>query len=545
MEDDEELRRRLKLLREKFDDGQIQIAEHLADNFNQSFNAVRMSPDGTIDLSSVDGSIRSMALAVTMVEDRQEIKSAASLAEIQKGYFERISHMFDVPFNLMLKHGANPYSISRMMLDDEQYVEKNYSLIEPFISDLEEFWGAVSEPLKYHLQDTSSLKGVFGGEIFPSFGRNIASSTGLYLDTIVLSDPFLKSRELFKRWAKRKAVQNFVDLGTQVMGYKDLATADTDFPIVVILPFDSALDNSFRESLVSVASNKALFHASILFGRKFSEFEELKEFLSALADPIRVTELLADPSRLLFDTEWKGNPAAQITRAIEKYTPMVSGHPGQLILEQSLSRMMQATDVSWQSSSVGGVPLIDAPTSWQYYTWSLEYGAVRDKKTDLPLHVSRGMQRLANTDMQWLGDIPPDALIEMRKEGALDEIRAMLSSGVEEVANLNPDNFFRTADKVYDNIENAFLDHQAKINELKSKKWKFAGSDIGSWVVAGSIEVASAFMGTPAWGIAGFAVSQVTDAPKLKDIPKKASDLKRESHELSKSASGLLFKHKK
>ena len=133
----------------------------------------------------------------------------------------------------------------------------------------------------------------------------------------------------------------------------------------------------------------------------------------------------------------------------------------------------------------------------------------------------------------------------MRKEGALDEIRAMLSSGVEEVANLNPDNFFRTADKVYDNIENAFLDHQAKINELKSKKWKFAGSDIGSWVVAGSIEVASAFMGTPAWGIAGFAVSQVTDAPKLKDIPKKASDLKRESHELSKSASGLLFKHKK
>lgn len=216
-----------------------------------------------------------------------------------------------------------------------------------------------------------------------------------------------------------------------------------------------------------------------------------------------------------------------------------------MIFNQCFGRMSQATDVSWKSSSLGGVPLIDAPTSWQYYNWSLEYGAERDATNNVPLHISKGMQRLAETDMQWLGNIPPDALIDIRKQGALDEIRSMLSNGVDQVVSINPGNFFRSADKIYDNLENAFSEHQTKIKDLTAKKWKFAGRDIGSWVVAGSIEVAAAVMGTPAFGLASFAVSQITDAPKLKDIPKMAADLKKEGAELSKSAAGLLFQHRR
>ena len=44
-----------------------------------------------------------------------------------------------------------------------------------------------------------------------------------------------------------------------------------------------------------------------------------------------------------------------------------------MVFNHCFGRMAQATDISWKSASLGGVPLIDAPTSWQYYNWSLEY----------------------------------------------------------------------------------------------------------------------------------------------------------------------------
>lgn len=544
MVDDAELRRRLVLLKEKLADGKISIAEHLGEGFKQSFGNVRYGGDGEIDLSTVDGRIRSMAMAVAMMEDRDNTKSAASLAEIQGAYYQRITSMFEEAHRLMLKHDGHPQSISWALSRDEQHVEQNYPLIEPFVAELQEFWEVMSEPVRYHLQDLNALKGVFGGDLFPSYDRNIASSTGLYLDTIILTDPFMNCRDLFARWPKNEAVRMFLKHGLQLMNYKDLVVADLSPSIVVILPFDSSHNEPYRESLFSAAGGKALQHAEKLFGKKFEEIDELHKFLMEFKDPDALVSSLVDPSRLLFNTEWDGDKASQITRAMEDYAPIMGEHVGGLVFNQCFGRMSQATDLSWKSQDLGGIPIVDAPTSWQYYNWSLEYGAATDSKSNVPLHISRGMQRLADTDMQWLGNVPPDALIAIRKEGALEEIRGMISKGVDEVVALNPDNFFRSTDKIYDNLEAAFADHQGKISALKAKKWKFASSDIGSWVVAGTIEVAAAVMGTPAWGLASVAVSQLTDAPKLKDIPKTVKDLNTEGEAISKSAAGILFKHR-
>lgn len=544
VDDDDQLRRRIELLRERLAAGNIVIAPHLADGFRKSLSAVRIGDDGLVDLSTVDGRIRSMAMMISVMQDRSDLKSAASLTDLQHSYFQRISAVFDNIYDLMLKHRGNPYSVSKAFSNDDEFVEHNCQMVEPFLLDIEDFWEAITEPARYHLADTLSLKGVFGGEIFPSDHRNIASSTGLYLDTIVLPCPFMKMRHVIRNSSKIESVRLFVDIGLQLMGYRQLATADSEFPIVAILPSEFDVDTEYRDTLVSATTPKALRHAELLFGRNFAEIGELQDFLQRLADPSEVASALAVPSRLLFDTEWKGDPTSQIIQAIQHHGDKMGSHAGGLVLQQCLSRMVQATDVSWKSSSLGGVPLIDAPTSWQYYNWSLEYGAQRDANNNLPLHLTRGMQRLAQTDMQWLGNIPPEALISIRKEGALEEIRGMISKGVDEVIALNPDNFFRSADRIYDNLEAEFADHQKKISDLKAKKWKFAGSDIGSWFVAGTIEVAAVVLGTPAWGLASVAVSQLTDAPKIKDIPKIAKHLSNENKALSKSAAGLLFQHR-
>jgi hypothetical protein len=84
--------------------------------------------------------------------------------------------------------------------------------------------------------------------------------------------------------------------------------------------------------------------------------------------------------------------------------------------------MVQANDVLLRSQRFGGVPLIDAPTFWRYFTWKLEYdnrSAYGLDATDT--QVVAGLQVAAQGNMQWLGRIPSAALIELRKTGGIQE----------------------------------------------------------------------------------------------------------------------------
>ena len=146
--------------------------------------------------------------------------------------------------------------------------------------------------------------------------------------------------------------------------------------------------------------------------------------------------------------------------------------------------------------------------------------------------------------MQWLGKVPPEALIEMRQQGAAEEIRDMLSRGVADIAKAESTNFSTTSDKVVANIQEAFREHQKQIEVLCKKKWRFAGKDVTSWLVVGTLEVAATAIGTPLFGLSAFAAHQLTDIPKLKDLPKSVKELREESQKIRQSPMGLLFKYK-
>ncbi len=125
----------------------------------------------------------------------------------------------------------------------------------------------------------------------------------------------------------------------------------------------------------------------------------------------------------------------------------------------------------------------------------------------------------------------------------MEEIRQILNEGIEDLANANPNGFSETADQILENIQSAFKRHNENVRKLKSKKWKFAGKDIGSWLAVGTIEIAAAATGTPVFGLAAFAANQILDTPKLKEIPKSIKQLAKESDDLKKSPVGLLFEY--
>lgn len=383
-----------------FDEGTIHIADHLEDEMKKSISKVRYGPDGKIDLNTVDGRVRSMALMAAHIQQRNQAKDAISLSDISSMYFEFIESNLGFLDKEAKERKLNALQFARLAPKSPQFVKEVAPQIPGFLEALQGFWEGVSESAHYHIQDLQGSKAVYGGDLFPSYQRNISSTASLYIDTIVLSDPFSNSRHIFQNSTPETQLHYLVKHTINVLQYQKLANADTKLPIIAFAPFKSSVDEHEEAFLKSVAVADGLKHAAHLFGREFTEADELWEFVKPLETPEQVVALLSEPKRLLFDTEWTGGIEEQIRRTLNNdWIGLVGGppHAGQMIVGQCFGRMGQATDLLLKSRYLAGIPLIDAPTSWEYFNWKLEYNSAIEPVTNTHLHMVKGLQRAADT----------------------------------------------------------------------------------------------------------------------------------------------------
>lgn len=541
---EERLRRRLQILKQQMSEGKVHFAEGL--NVIESLKAVRTGPDGEIDLSTVDGLVRSAALAVTEMYDREELKKMASLSEIQNAYFGFIEKNFSSFYKIMQERKLTPHQAGLAAKNSEQSIKELTQNADEIIKFIDNFWGQLGEIAHIHVEDMhTNIKGIFGGDLFPSHQQNIASKCGVYVDTIILPDPFLRSKHLFIKASKADQAYYLMKHAMNILQYKDLACAAVSVPIVILLPDISEIEVQEKEFNLELGKIDSIKHSGKLFGRDFKSFEEVLEFAESLDTVERTVAEISDGSRVLFDTEWQENLADQLRKAAEGTAGKLLGttHPGQILALTTLGRMSTCNELLIKARRLNGTPIMDAPTSWQYLVWKMEYDSNSAEITtnSKDLHITRGLQELGENQMEWLGNVPVNVLIELRKQDALGEIRNMLGAGVDELVASNPTNFHRTRDQLFDNIHNAFNQHKENIKTLRSKQWRFAGSDIGTWLVTGTLGITAAATGTPVWAFAALAADQVLNAPKLKEIPKSIKALIEENNKLQKSPVGILF----
>ena len=82
------------------------------------------------------------------------------------------------------------------------------------------------------------------------------------------------------------------------------------------------------------------------------------------------------------------------------------------------------------------------------------------------------------------------------------------------------------------------------MKDLRSKKWSFAGRDIGSFMVVGSIELTAAITGLPLYGVVATAAGMTGAIPTVKELKEKFRQLKTEETALRHTGVGMLFKYK-
>ena len=545
----QDLTDRVFLLKEQLEAGMMRFAsQELADGFCRSYEAIRLRPDGKVDPTSLDGRIRAMTLAVIAMRQRDDAKKSISLARVQDEYFGFLFREFGWLYDQMKKAGVTPNTAAEITSRHDHMMQDLAEALPEMVDVVREFWSSVGNAAGYHLQDSRQLKAIFAGDVFPAHWENAVSTAGLYVDTIILPCPITRLGAILKAAPSAQVIKLVIKHVLNAMTYRDIALADVDPPIAMIVPNPDDADDDDRKQLIVRATPAMCAHARYLFDRSFESIEELREFCVHLKTIEQVMKALKRPDRLIFDTKWGNDPFNQLAMSMKEnaYLPgMDEPHAGYHVFASSMSRMPQALGAQQAAQHFRGSPFINAETSWHHYTWLLEYQG-KPQDDDLTgrhsMHVVRALAAEAHNNLEWLGNVPPETVLEIRRRGLADDLRELLGHGVSNLIGINPDNYFRTADQVVDNLDTAFRTHQVALREARNKKLKLYGIDVGACTATGAVAVAAALTGSVTLGVIS-GVLGVAGFPNLKDIKTKFKQISAEDKARRESPTGLLFRH--
>ncbi len=548
-EEIQDLTDRVFLLKEKIESGKMRISSHLIDGFSESYRKIKLRSDGLVDPSTVDGRIRASSLAIKAMQYRKELKNAASLTDVQIAYFRILFNEFGHMYEMMVKANSTPYKISSFFSENSDFVNDIINSCEDFFAGILEFWENAAEIGLIHLQDGKQLKANFAGDLFPSYEENAVSIAGLYIDTIVLPCPIIRIMHLKGHMPNDEFVRILLKHIFTAMTYKELATEDIKPNIVVIIPNQQDIDLGSKKSLVERNTPLALKHANYLFEREFESIEHFHNYCTSLIGIDQVLREIKRPERLLFDTEWKNSARVQLENAMKSPMYLPSGNypdiPGMYIFSACISRISQACAALENSISLGGTPFINAKTSWEYYTWLLEYKSETldvDDRTNKNMHIVHALASENDNDLAWLGSVPTDSILKIRRNGLADEIRNLLGEGIDGLIKNQPRNYFQTAERITSNLDIAFRTHQKKLMEAKTKKLKLYGIDVGGCAVFGTIAIAAAVTANPILCATTAAVS-LMGVSNIKDIRTKFKEQSDARKAYEKTPTGILFSH--
>ncbi|HEJ7177339.1 TPA: hypothetical protein ACKQFD_004645 [Serratia marcescens] len=541
----QDLTDRIFILKENIESGKMKFASHLVNDFMKSFESIRLRPDGLVDPTTVDGRIRSATLAIRAMQYRNEVKNSSSINDIQVAYFNILFREFGDLYGMMIKANSDPYKASEFFSLNAEISQGIIDGCDDFFIAIKEFWSELSEVGLFNLQDGEQLKANFAGDLFPSYDENAVSIAGLYIDTIILPCPITRISPLKGKISDRDLVRVLLKHVFTAMTYRELATEDIKPNIVVILPNQSDFDDEARFGLLKRNTHLILKHGSYLFERDFDSLEHLGDYCHSLKTVDQVLQTVKRPERILFDVEWGRGAKNQLERAIsDKRISIPNVDPtiaGNQLYAACIGRIPQACAALENSLALGGTPFINAETSWQYYTWLLEYES-KPNQTDESLHIVHALASENNNDLAWLGRVPPESILKIRRNGLAEEIRSLLSDGIGELIRNRPGDYYSTAERITNNLDLAFREHKKKILEAKRERLKLYGVDVSVCAVVGTIAVAAAITANPVLAATSAAISMV-GAPNLIGIKSKFKSLKEAQNRHRSSPTGILFSH--
>lgn len=512
-----------------------------------SLKKVRFLPDNVnVDPETVDGRVLSLALAVEMMESEEKPLSIP-LLETQQAYFQVLDTVFGNAFEQMKKGGYNPHQFATLLSKNEETVRSFVENRRAFKEGLNDLWQYYLPVIQAHLRRLKGVVSVFGGDIFPSYTGNIAKSAGLYVDTILVPDPMLRTTTFFDQMPPEQAFYYLARHALSALQYKELALAELDTPIIVFVPDEKYFGENNFDDLAEHSIN-ALEHLKEMFGVNFTDMDKVDSFLREIQTPEDLFQRLVKPDRMLFDTDWGHLSKAEQFHKWDKDTSWKFDHispddevlVGGKVKLMVFGRMMQTNYIIDRASQYNGIPIVGAPTSWQYLLWNYEYSS------NVPNQVKNMLISNSLTKIEYglIGDLSDTALIKLRKENALNELRELLSKGIEEISTADNTTFDEVTTSVFANIQESFSKHEKEVQELQSRNKKFWGINLTNSIVAVGLDIAAAATGNSTLGTIGATLTGILGAPSVKELITEGGNLIEQNKKIKNSAVGILYSNR-
>jgi hypothetical protein len=142
-----------------------------------------------------------------------------------------------------------------------------------------------------------------------------------------------------------------------------------------------------------------------------------------------------------------------------------------------------------------------------------------------------------------LSGIPPEALIELRKKGAMANLREAIRAGVRDIDSASPESLSTVTDEVIGTIDRTLEEHERQLKDFASSRRRFYGLDVSRWIVFGGLSVAATLTKNLLVGLAAAASPYIVGAPAIPDLTKRWHELQAQSQTLQRSPTAILFRH--
>jgi len=142
-----------------------------------------------------------------------------------------------------------------------------------------------------------------------------------------------------------------------------------------------------------------------------------------------------------------------------------------------------------------------------------------------------------------LSGLPPEALIDLRRNGAMASLRETIRTGLHVIDLASTESLSKVADEVVSTIDRTFEDHDRQLRDLSSSTRKFFGFDISRWIITGGLSMAAALTQNVGLAVLAAATPSLLGQPSLPELQKQWQELQTRSQILQRSPTAILFRH--
>lgn len=481
------------------------------------------------------------ASSLANTEDHDHAGKCRSISEIQKEYCYRLSNYF--------------LKITDLIETDN--IAKCMSLIEELENWLPAFWIKYVLCMQDQLNESDSLKAVCGIDSVTAALRSstedkIVSSVGLYIDTTVLTDPVmvhfhLANSEAFSAFTVEQRLALLCDSIAAVLRYKEAIFADLTPPICVFMP-ELFTEPTIMPSIIESQTLKDTTHLfSILTGKSLDSFERLKLLLLRINSTQELDKRIKNRGLWREAIDLAGNLPSDSFLRWDKIIIDTIGddhswnnlNVGQKTAHHFTGKYTVINELLLRSWTLEANPLFTSLEHWNLFVIKEKFDVEHQYMPFKVPAIARALLSPHTKQLQLLTNLSITELIELRKEGALHELRQNLFGNLK-LPQAGPGNTEQIEKGITENIESLLRDHEQKLEQIGLQNKQFFGKSVAPLIANTAFAVCGVLSEDPLLKAlaAGFGLSGLgSSAKNLKDDWRKL----RHANGLAKTSSSALL----